>query len=508
MSEEHHNNLRIAIGSMSNETSHFLTTISELEHWQNNYVLYEDDLFQLAGTDCEISGMLTAFETQDVDLVPLMAANGVAGGPNSDSCYQHLKESILNPLRQAMPLDGIALALHGSMTAVSEDDVEGDLLVSVREIVGSDVSIIVTLDLHAHITEKMIKNADGIIGYTHYPHDDAFSTGERGADLLLRIIRGEVTPKMAMAKVPILSSGVRGMTFGDAPMAKLTSRARQLEADPDILSVSIFHCHPTNDVPGMGSGGLVITNNDSKRAIDEARVLAEEYWSLRYEFEPDIISIDEAVKRGRNIDGGPILLIDTSDCVGGGGAGDSVALLKRLLELDITEPTLVMIVDPDVAQRCAEAGIGGHVHCNLGYKIDSSWGQPIEVEGVVQHLLDGDFIYTGGVFGGTKTSMGLSAVLAIGNIQVLIMSKPTYDWADEQYRTAGLDVDRAKFIGVKNPMNYHFAYKDAKADFILDTLGVTPPTVKHLTYKRMERPFFPKDEDIPDLKPTVFSTDQ
>lgn len=507
MSKDHHNNLRIAIGSMSNETSHFLTTISELEHWQNNYVLYEDELFQLVGTDCEISGMLKIFEEQQIDIVPLMAANAVAGGPNSDVCYQHLKDAILTPLQQALPVDGVALALHGSMTAVSEDDTEGDLLVAVRQIVGTDIPIIVTLDLHAHITQKMVDNADAIIGYTHYPHDDAFSTGERGADLLLRIVCGEVTPKMAMAKVPILSSGVRGMTFGDAPMAKLTRRARQLEADPDILSVSIFHVHPTNDVPGMGSGGLVVTNSDSKRAIHEAIVLAEEYWSLRYEFEPEIISIDEAIERGRNIEGGPILLVDTSDAVGGGGAGDSVALLKRLLELEVTEPTLVMIVDPEVAQLCAEAGIGGHVTCELGYKIDPSWGQPIEVEGVVRHLLDGDFVYTGGVFGGTKTSMGLSAVLAIGNIQVLIMSKPTYDWADEQYRTAGLDVDRVKFIGVKNPMNYHFAYKGAKADFILDTPGVTPPTVKHLTYKRMERPFFPKDAEIPDLKPIVFSSD-
>ena len=497
---------RIAIGSMSNETSHFLTTITELEHWQNNYVLYENALFNLAGTDCEIAGMLSTLDEKRVEIVPLMAANAVAGGPNSDACYQHLKESILHPLRNTLPVDGVLLSLHGSMTAVSEDDTEGDLLDAVREIVGADVPIVITLDLHANITEKMINNANGIIGYTHYPHDDAFSTGERGANLLLEIVRGNVNPKMAMAKVPILSSGVCGMTFGDAPMAHLTHRARELETDPEILSVSIFHVHPTNDMPGMGSGGLVITNGNVKRARDEAIALAEEYWARRHEFEPEIISVDEAIERGRQIEGGPVLLVDTSDAVGGGGAGDSVALLRCMLEMDVTELSFIMVVDPEAAQICAEAGIGQQVAFDLGYKIDPSWGKPIPVEGVVRHLLDGDFVYSGGVFGGTRTSMGLSVVLAIGNIQVLIMSKPTYDWADEQYRTAGLDIPRAKFIGVKNPMNFRFAYEGvAKADFILNTPGVTPPTVKNLTYKRMMRPFFPLDEDIPDLQPTVFS---
>ena len=438
--------LRIAIGAMSNETSHFLTTTSDLSHWQNNYVLHEEELFRLRGTDCELAGMLSVLEAQDVDL-----------------------------------------------------------LATIRRLVGDNIPIVVTLDLHAHITQKMVENASGLIGYTHYPHDDAFSTGERGANLLLQTVRGAVKPTMAMAKVPVLSSGVRGMTFGDAPMAHLTRRARHLEQEAGILSVSVFHVHPTNDVPDMGSGGLVITDGDLARAKAEALVLAEDYWARRWAFEPEIVTVDEAVQRGRQIEGGPALLVDTADCVGGGAAGDSVALLERLLALSVTEPTLLMVVDPQAAQTCAQAGIGNRVSLSLGYQIDPSWGNPIRVEGIVRHLLDGDFVYTGGVYGGTRTSMGLSAVLAIGNIEVLIMSKPTYDWADEQYRTAGMDIRAAKFIGVKNPMNYNYPYEGiAKAALIVDTPGPTPATMQRLTYKRMQRPFFPQDHDIPGLEPVVY----
>ena len=84
-----------------------------------------------------------------------------------------------------------------------------------------------------------------------------------------------------MAKVPVLTSGIHGMTFGDAPIAHLTRRAREMEQDPGILSVSVFGVHPYNDLPGLGSGGLVISNNDPRLARRLARLPAEEYWDNR-----------------------------------------------------------------------------------------------------------------------------------------------------------------------------------------------------------------------------------
>src|SRR6202008_4267740 len=109
-----------------------------------------------------------------------------------------------------------------------------------------------------------------------------------------------------------------------------------------------------------------------------------------------------------------------ADCVGGGAAGDSVALLQQLLNLGGTEATFLMVIDPDAAQACSQAGIGAQVTLELGYKIDPSWGSPIKVKGNVRHLLDGKFRYKGGIYGGTIGDMGLSAVLQIGSIHMLI----------------------------------------------------------------------------------------
>ena len=163
-----------------------------------------------------------------------------------------------------------------------------------------------------------------------------------------------------------------------------------------------------------------------------------------------------------------------------------------------------MTVDPAAARACAEVGIDQTLTLRLGHRLDPRWGEPIEVTGRVSHLCDGRFRYAGGAFGGTSASMGLSAVLDIGAIRVLIASLPTYDWADEQYRAGGLDPRMAKFVGVKNPMNYRFAYRDlAKASFVVDTPGPTPAHVLDLPFTHIRRPLFPFDREIAGMRPAL-----
>jgi len=142
----------------------------------------------------------------------------------------------------------------------------------------------------------------------------------------------------------------------------------------------------------------------------------------------------------------------------------------------------------------------------LGHKLDPKWGTPLGVTGTVAKLSDGTFTYTGGIWEGQQGHMGPTAVLAIGAVRVLIASRPTYDWADEQFRCVGLDVCRAKFVVAKNPMNYRIAYADvAQAAYVLDTPGPTPATMRHHQYQHLQRPYFPADQDIPGLTPTVLT---
>lgn len=180
--------------------------------------------------------------------------------------------------------------------------------------------------------------------------------------------------------------------------------------------------------------------------------------------------------------------------------GDSVATLEALLAARVRERSFAVVRDPEAVQAAQQAGVGSEVSTTLGNKLDRSRGQPIPVRGRVRVLSNGRFQYSNGLLGGVWATMGPSAVLAIGEIEVLVHSNPTYEYADEQYRSVGLDVRAAKFVTVKNPMNYQLAYRGImKAAYILDTPGPTTPNLKSLTFTRFSRPCFPMDDDIPGL---------
>ena len=489
--------LRIAVGQISSESDHFVSLPCELDFFrQTGFVLEGDSVLELRGTSGEVAGMLAVLEAEDeVEVVPLLAARANSAGPLSAACYGRLRGGLLETLRRALPVDGVLLSHHGSMAAADEDDPEGDIAAEVRRMVGPDVPIAMTLDLHGNVTRRMVEAADVIVGYEQYPHHDVAETGSRAARLLLRTIRREILPAMASAKLPMLLTAFHGATEGDGPFARMMRRAKQLEDRPGILSTSMFLVGSYIDMPEMGSGALVISDGDPETSARECRRLAAEFWEMRGDFEVKTYSVAEAVARGRAIAGGPVLLLDSADTTGGGAAGDGAGLIRGLLAVGVEEPSLAMVVDPESAAICATAGCGQSVTLSLGHKLDPQWGKPVPVTGVVPRVFEGRFVYSGGVLGGRSATMGPSAVFDVGNLSILIASYATYDWADEQYRCAGLDPRQAKFVGVKNMMNFRYGYKESmKAAFVLDLPGPTPPDMRMLPFARVDRPIFPLQE--------------
>jgi microcystin degradation protein MlrC len=163
----------------------------------------------------------------------------------------------------------------------------------------------------------------------------------------------------------------------------------------------------------------------------------------------------------------------------------------------VREDALAMVVDPAAAAACVAAGEGAELELAVGHALAPLWGQPLPLRGRVERLVDGRFRYTGGPFGGVEVTMGASAVLAVGRLHLLIMSRSTYDWADEQYRAATLDPAAAKFVGVKNMMNFRFGYEGVmKGFFVLDLPGPTPPDMRLLRFERVTRPLYPLDVEL------------
>ena len=493
---------RIAVGSILTECNKWVDRTTELEDFERTEFRHGPEL--LNSSAGVVGGMLQALRRRGAVILPLISASACPGGLLSSACYRHLKGELLESLKRFDVPDAVLLGLHGAASVVDLEDLEGDLLEAVREFVGSSVPLIATLDLHAHVTSKMVRCADALVAWETYPHRDSFETGARGAHLALDTLEGRVKPTMAMAKVPVLTGAVNASTEGKTPFADLMRLAKGLEGQDGVLSTSVFLVHPYLDCCDMGSGGLVVTDGDFAKAVALARELATRYWERRFDLVPSVYEPADAVSRGMQVQGGPVLLVEAADTCGGGATGDSVASLKALLQARVDALSLVPVVDPEAAERCHLAGPGHQIRVELGHKLDPKWGQPVAVRGVVGRLSDGRFRYSGGIWGGQWGDMGPSALLQIGKVQVLIASHPTYEWADEQFRSMGMNPRTAKFIVVKNPMNFRNNYlASAKKVFILDTPGPTPAILDRLQFRRLKRPYFPADREIPNLTPTI-----
>ena len=497
--------LRIGVGGIFIECNHFTSQLTDLAAFERSEYLTGAEL--LAKNTGVLGGMFSLLNSNGFESVPLFYASACPGGVLQGETYNSMKDEFLKLIDASGKLDGILLCLHGAGAAANVPDLEGDLARAVRQIVGDKVPIVITLDLHAHITKDLLKEVDTILAWETYPHIDAFETGERGAQAIIDILSGRLKPIMAMAKVPIVCSAINGQTRIPGPFADIMFEAKRLEDNDSLYSINPILVHPYLNLIDIGGGVLVVSNGDRSAAIETAKSLTKRYWNNRHELQPYTLKPSDAICRGMAMEGGPILLVETADCCGGGAAGDSVHCLKALLKIVPNEIAIIPVVDPDAAQLAHKVGLEQKIEFQLGHKIDTKWGKPILLEAVVTQLSDGVFTYRGGIWDGRVGYMGLTAVLKVASIQIVISSNATYDWMTEQFELLTLDIIRAKFIVVKNPMNYQQAYeKIMKAAFVLDTPGPTPANTKALTYTNITNNWFPLDKDIEINEPVVLTS--
>ena len=493
---------RIALGTIFTESNHLVGTLTDLAAFERSELRRGRAV--LAVRNGVVGGALRVLQENGAKVAPLLVASAHPGGILSQECYRYLKTELLERLEASLPVDGVLLPLHGAAAAEKLGDLEGDLISEVRKRVGP-APIVVTLDCHAHVTQSMVEGADALLAWETYPHRDTYETGVRGARILFDVLDGTVRPAMALAKVPVVVSGFCGGTDPPGPFADIMQWAKSWEGREGVVSTSAVLVQPHLDVPDMGGGGIVIANGDLDKAVAVASQIGEMFWEKRFDLTPQAWPPAEAIRQGLEVKGGPVLLLEVSDCVGGGASGDSAATLAALIQAEVDERSFAMVVDPQAAALCHRAGVGAEVTLTLGHKMDRRWGEPLLLTGQVEKLTDGRFRYSGGIWAGQWGEMGPSAKLKVGAVEVLIATHATYDWADEQYRSMDMDAHTAKFITVKNPMNYRVGYAGLfKKEFLLDSAGPTTAILENVEFKSLRRPYYPKDKYIPNLKPRIY----
>ena len=287
-----------------------------------------------------------------------LAAFAQPAGKTPQPVYEALRDEILADLKRALPVDIVLLSMHGAMVATQCDDCEGDLLASVRALVGPDVLIGGELDLHCHLTQAMLDNADVLVTFKEYPHVDSSARAQELFDICHDALRTGRRPLMRCFDCRMISMWRTPIE----PMRGFVQGMQQLEGEDGVLSVSMAHGFPWGDVADVGAKMLVVMDSGEADAATRGEALAEhlgrELIALRDATAPSVYDIDEAIDRALALDDGPVVLADVADNAGGGAPSDSTFLLQRLLERDVADVASAMYWDPIAVRLCHEAGIG------------------------------------------------------------------------------------------------------------------------------------------------------
>jgi microcystin degradation protein MlrC len=269
--------MRIAVGQFFQESNTFSPIPTTLETFRSVFLRRGDELLTGFGESrVEVPGFLATLKQAGVEAVPLLAACALASGALTREAFETIMQELEARLSAAGQLDGVLLALHGAMCIEDEPDAESEIVERVRRVVPAHIPIGVSLDLHGHITPRMLQPNVFYVGYREYPHIDMYETGARVADTMLQTLRGKLTPQMAVTKLPMIVSPTQARTV-DEPLRSIVPVARQMEAKGEILHASFFPVQPWLDIPDLGFAVLVCAN-DAGAAQPALRARAPPWW--------------------------------------------------------------------------------------------------------------------------------------------------------------------------------------------------------------------------------------
>lgn len=491
--------MKIFYASLIQETNTFCPQKTDLALFERGYVLRGEEIPRhLAGTNTEIGGFLSYFSEHPADLVPAVACWGVACGKVEDAAFAQLSGEILDALEAQLPVDGVLLALHGAMVSESCDDCEGVLLERVRDLVGADVPVVTTLDYHANLTEKMVVQADAMVGFRTYPHVDFAQTGRRAALILDRLLHGMKRPVPIFRKLPLIVP-VEAAETGQGVSGEVIAALGRMDRDPDLVSASLFCAQPWLDIEEMGVSLLFYLQPeapDQKKWKETADALALSIFQQREAFFQTYPSLAEAVGRLPAFRR-PVIFVDSGDITTAGGLGDSTETLRALL--GCSQQAALSIVSPKAVAQAFSVGLWGEGEITVGGDQDYGYNRDVTVHAKVLALSQDRSQVTGEAFSGVAVNTGRRAHLLVdGHIHVVAAEYASLMYDPQFLRDLGVEPAEMDVIVQKSHKLFRSAYASiAKEIVILDTPGFTDLNIQRLPYARVPRPIYPLDEIVP-----------
>ena len=483
---------RIAIGGIWHETNTFASGKSDYSAFETYQLAKKDEIMsRYRGTNTELGGFIGQAEMNRFQLVPTLFAAAVPSGIIEHQSAMKLCHELIDTMQNAGSPDAIFLSLHGAAIAEEVDDLDGYMLERLRFRYGAQIPIVITVDYHANVTEKMVSHASVIIGYDTYPHVDMADRGEEAAQVAARILETNQVPHCSFKRIPLITSPLNQQTDQE-PMRGIFQRLHEIEEWPQILCGTVAMGFPYCDVDHLGASVLVY---GTEPAITEKAVssLANRIWENRHGFTPEAMSVKEGVTQAVSAESFPVAVVEAADNIGGGSAGDATDVLAELIRIR-AKGSVILIADPEAVQKAVSSGPGSRPALKIGGKSDRLHGSPVEIVVTVRSVSDGEYVHKGSYMTGYVSSMGKSAVVDADGITIVLTSRRSMPFDAEQLRCVGIEPQEQKIIVVKSAIAWKAAFGDiVKQTIVVDSSGVCPIDLTKLQYHSRPKPLFPLD---------------
>jgi microcystin degradation protein MlrC len=463
--------MRIAIGGLAVECCTFspLPTPSE-------------DITLLRG-DALRQQYLFLNDLPQVEFVPLIRGKATPGGPLEMATYQQIRDEFLAGLRDGGPWDGVYLDMHGALNVLGMDDAEGNWTAQVRDVVGADVLVGASYDLHGNVSRRVVENVDLLTAYRTAPHIDVDETRERGVRLLVDCLTRNVRPHLSFVPVPLLLPGEKAMTTAE-PAGSLYARIPELIAQYGLLDASVLVGYCWADEPRVGAS-VVTLGEDAAQVRAAAEDLASDYWARRgaFRFGLPVDTVDGCIERAKALPEKPVFISDAGDNITGGGIGDVAYVLERLLAHNVSNCVYAGIFDAAAVETCFAAGVGATLDLSLGGKLDTLHGAPVDVTATVVTL-------------DTSVAGNRHAVIQVGGVRVILTERRTQFIMPQQFEPLGIDPTACDIFVIKLGYLYPDIAPLAAHSIMALSPGAIDPDVDNLPYQRIMRPAYPLDADM------------
>ena len=489
---------RVLIAGFKHETNTFSRLKTDLAAYRARLLVHGGAIRQtFAGTRTEIAAFLDACDRHGWEPILSVAADASPSGVVTREAFDTISGEIIAAVDRAGMPDAVLLNLHGAMVAEGAPDGEGELLRRLRQRIGRAVPIGITLDLHANVTDDMARLADVIVSYKTYPHVDLYETGTECADLIARTLSGAIRPTVSVARGALLSGVDHGRTTAPGPMRDMLAEAKRLHVVPGVLSTSINAGFSMADMVDAGPSAVIVGDGRDERYQEMVERLVALMWESRHVTTVPLVSAAHAiaVAKAKGRSGAPVVIADFADNPGGGGYGDSTALLKAMIDAGLRDAAFSSIYDPESAAACHAASVGARLSLAIGGKVDPLFGPPITAEAEVVRLTDGRFRYEGQMQHGVPVDLGPSALVRVGGVEVVLASRRFQNYDLQFFKSFGVDPASRAVLAVKSAQHFRAAYGPLASEIVVvdDGNGLTSENLKKLPYRHVRRPVYPLD---------------